>query len=133
APPAFGARAPPLGAQRGPSRRLDAAGADGQRLLHQFHARLGGVEPMIIPERPSLERRVLNALEPSTGAPACIPVVLGGCGTGRTSLLLRVRALIGRSSCQYIDVERIATTPEQSLASIRTHSPLPPGHAGSVT
>jgi hypothetical protein len=88
---------------------------------------------MIIPERPSLERRVLNALEPSTGAPARIPVVLGGCGTGRTSLLLRVRDLIGRSSCQYIDVERIATTPEQCLASIRTHSPLPPGHAGSAT
>ncbi len=88
---------------------------------------------MIIPERPSLERRVLNALEPSAGAPARIPVVLGGCGSGRTSLLLRLRDLIGRPSCQYIDVERVATTPERCLASIRTHSPLPPTHAGSAT
>jgi hypothetical protein len=87
---------------------------------------------MIIPERPSLERRVLNALEPSAGAPARIPVVLGGCGTGRTSLLLRLRDLIGRSSCQYIDVERIATTPERCLASIQTYSPLPPAHAVSA-
>ena len=77
---------------------------------------------MIIPERPALERRVLNALEPSAGAPARIPVVLGGCGSGRTSLLLRLRDLIGRPSCQYIDVERVATTPERCLASIRTHS-----------
>ena len=44
-----------------------------------------------------------------------IPVVLGGCGTGRTSLLLRLRDLIGRTSAQYIDVERIATTPERFL------------------
>ncbi|MEO7274493.1 MAG: hypothetical protein ABIX28_12990 [Vicinamibacterales bacterium] len=87
---------------------------------------------MIIPERPSLERRVLNALEPSAGTPARIPVILGGCGTGRTSLLLRLRDLIGRPSCQYIDVERVATTPERCFASIRTHSPLPPTHAGSV-
>ena len=87
---------------------------------------------MIIPERPSLERRVLNALEPSAGAPARIPVVLGGCGTGRTSLLLRLRDLIGRSSCQYIDIERIATTPERCCASIQTYSPLPPAHAASA-
>ena len=50
---------------------------------------------MIIPERPSLERRVLTALDGSAGSPARIPVVLGGCGTGRTSLLLRLRDLIG--------------------------------------
>ena len=30
-------------------------------------------------------------------------------------LLLRLRDLIGRQSCQYIDVERIATTPERFL------------------
>ena len=54
---------------------------------------------MIIPERPSLERRVLTVLEGSAGIPARIPVVLGGCGAGRTSLLLRLRDLIGRTSC----------------------------------
>jgi hypothetical protein len=66
---------------------------------------------MMIPERPSLERRVLTAIEGSVSGVPRIPVVLGACGTGRTSLLLRVRDLLGRNACQYIDVERIATTP----------------------
>ncbi len=73
---------------------------------------------MIVPERPSLERRVLAALDGSNGAPARIPVVLGGCGTGRSSLLLRLRDLLGRGAAQYIDIERIATTPERCLAAI---------------
>ena len=81
---------------------------------------------MMIPERPSLERRVLAALDGSAGGGTRIPVVLGGCGTGRTSLLLRLRDLIGRSSSQYIDVERIATTPERFLKSMRDVSPFPP-------
>lgn len=79
---------------------------------------------MMIPERPSLERRVLAALDASSGGGTRIPVVLGGCGTGRTSLLLRLRDLIGRSS-QYLDVERIATTPERFLAAMRESSPFP--------
>ena len=70
---------------------------------------------MMIPERPSLERRVLAALEGSSDAGTRIPVLLGGCGTGRTSLLLRLRDLIGHSTSQYVDVERIATTPERFL------------------
>jgi hypothetical protein len=81
---------------------------------------------MMIPERPSLERRVLAALDGSAGGGARIPVVLGGCGTGRTSLLLRLRDLIGRPSTQYVDVERIATTPERFLKSMREASPFPP-------
>jgi hypothetical protein len=79
---------------------------------------------MMIPERPSLERRVLSALEGAAGGGARIPVVLGGCGTGRTSLLLRVRDLIGRNASQFIDVERIATTPERMLQAIRDASPF---------
>ena len=74
---------------------------------------------MMIPERPSLERRVLSALEGAASGGPRIPVVLGGCGTGRTSLLLRVRDLLGRNACQYIDVERIATTPERMFQAIR--------------
>ena len=85
---------------------------------------------MMIPERPSLERRVLSALDGSAGGGTRIPVVLGGCGTGRTSLLLRLRDLIGRSSAQYVDVERIATTPERFLKSMREASPFPPGPFG---
>jgi hypothetical protein len=80
---------------------------------------------MMIPERPSLERRILAALDGSTGGGPRIPVVLGGCGTGRTSLLLRLRDLLGRTASQYIDVERIATTPERFLAAMRAASPFP--------
>jgi hypothetical protein len=77
---------------------------------------------MMIPERPSLERRVLAALD---GAAPRIPVLLGGCGSGRTSVLLRLRDLLGRSSSQYIDIESIATTPERFLAAMREASPFP--------
>jgi hypothetical protein len=84
---------------------------------------------MMIPERPALERRVLDELDvnaagagPTGGR---IPVVLGGCGTGRTSLLLRLRDLLGRNTAQYVDVERIATTPERFLTSLRESSPFP--------
>ena len=87
---------------------------------------------MMIPERPSLERRVLAALDGSAGGGPRIPVVLGGCGTGRTSLLLRLRDLIGRPSTQYVDVERIATTPERFLKSMREASPFPPIQYGQV-
>ena len=81
---------------------------------------------MMIPERPSLERRVLGALDGSASGPGPrIAVVLGGCGSGRTSLLLRLRDLIGRNQAQYIDAERIATTPERFLKAIRTASPFP--------
>jgi hypothetical protein len=78
---------------------------------------------MMIPERPALERRVLSALD-GPGGQARIPVVLGGCGSGRTSLLLRLNGLIGRATSQYLDIERIATTPERCLASIREASPF---------
>jgi hypothetical protein len=80
---------------------------------------------MMIPERPTLERRVLAALDGSAGAGPRIPVLLGGCGSGRTSLLLRLRDLIGRNQAQYVDVERIATTPERFLQALRESSPFP--------
>ncbi|MEO6237605.1 MAG: winged helix-turn-helix domain-containing protein [Vicinamibacterales bacterium] len=80
---------------------------------------------MIIPERPSLERRVLAALDGSGGSGPRIPVVIGGCGSGRTSLLLRLRDLIGRTQAQYVDVERIATTPERFFQALRESSPFP--------
>src|SRR5262249_14426565 len=81
------------------------------------------IESMMIPERPALERRVLSALDGSAGQ-ARIPVVLGGCGTGRTSLLLRLRDLIGRAACQYVDVAAIATTPERFFAAFVETSPF---------
>lgn len=83
---------------------------------------------MIIPERPALERRVLDVLDVGPGAgsdTARIAVVPGGCGTGRTSLLLRLRDLLGRNAAQYVDVERIATTPERFYKALRETSPFP--------
>jgi hypothetical protein len=84
---------------------------------------------MMIPERPALERRVLEALELNGGSASAadgrVPVVLGGCGSGRTALLLRLRDLVGRNAAQYVDVERIATTPERFLKSLRDASPFP--------
>ena len=94
---------------------------------------------MMIPERPSLERRLLTALDGSAGGGPRIPILLGGCGTGRTSVLLRLRDLIGRQASQYVDVERVATTPERFLRSVRDASPFQahpygttqPGEAGA--
>jgi hypothetical protein len=67
------------------------------------------------------ERRVQSALEAS---PSRIPVVLGGCGTGRTWLLQRCRERSGRGAAQYIDVERCATTPERFLEAVTASSPF---------
>jgi hypothetical protein len=67
------------------------------------------------------DRRVLSALE---AAPSRIPVIPGGCGTGRTWLLHRLRDRLGRGAAQYIDVERCATTPERFLQSVTVASPF---------
>jgi hypothetical protein len=67
----------------------------------------------VIVQRPALERRVAASLDASR-----TPVVLGGCGTGRTSLLIRLGQLIGRERSQYIDLAAAATTPERCVASI---------------
>jgi hypothetical protein len=64
---------------------------------------------------------VHSALEAS---PSRIPVILGGCGTGRTSLLQRLRDRVGRSAVQYIDIERCATTPERFLQAVTAASPF---------
>lgn len=73
--------------------------------------------------QPGFERRVLGALD---ATPSRIPVILGGCGTGRTWLLQQVRDRVGRGSAQYVDVERCATTPERFLQSVVTAAPFAP-------
>lgn len=72
--------------------------------------------------RSTLTRRVLGALDAS---PSRIPVLLGGSGSGRTTLLHQLRDRLGRTSAQYIDVERVATTPERFLRAIVASSPFP--------
>jgi hypothetical protein len=79
--------------------------------------------------RATLTRRVSAALDAS---PSRIPVLLGGCGSGRTTLLLQLRDRIGRTAVQYIDVERTATTPERFLRAIAAGSPFPATDASSV-
>jgi hypothetical protein len=76
------------------------------------------------------ERRVQSALEAS---PSRIPVILGGCGSGRSHLLHRLRERAGRSAAQYIDVERSATTPERFLDAVVTASPFPPAPRGDAS
>jgi hypothetical protein len=71
--------------------------------------------------RPQFERRVLSALD---AVPARIPVLFGGCGTGRTYLLRRLRERLGAHGCQYLDVERCASTPERLLRTVMTASPF---------
>jgi hypothetical protein len=81
--------------------------------------------------RTNLVRRVTAALDAS---PSRIPVLLGGCGSGRTTVLQQLRERLGRSSTQYIDVERTATTPERWLHAVIAAAPFPvqePGHAGA--
>ena len=68
-----------------------------------------------------LERRVQAALD---AAPGRVPVLVGGCGTGRTTLLHSLADRLGRDACQYIDVERSASTPERFFRAVVMSSPF---------
>src|SRR5260370_2691590 len=72
--------------------------------------------------RLTLSRRVTAALDAS---PSRIPVLLGGCGSGRSTVLQQLRDRIGRTSAQFVDVERVATTPERFLKAATAASPFP--------
>ena len=72
--------------------------------------------------RTSLVRRITAALDAS---PSRIPVLLGGCGSGRTTVLRQLRERFGRTSAQQIDVERTATTPERFLRAVVAQTPFP--------
>lgn len=81
----------------------------------------------MIAERPALERRVLGSLEAGR-----IPVILGGCGSGRTSLLLRIERALGDRS-QYLDFGAAMTTPERALAAVIAASRVRPASVPSDT
>ena len=51
--------------------------------------------------RTTLARRVTAALDAS---PSRIPVLVGGCGSGRTTLLRQMRERVGRQAVHYVDV-----------------------------
>jgi hypothetical protein len=50
--------------------------------------------------------------------------VIGGCGSGRTTLLHALADRMGRDQCQYIDVERAASTPERFHHAVAATSPF---------
>lgn len=71
--------------------------------------------------RPALVRRVATLIEAS---PSRIPVLAGGCGSGRTCVLEDLRERVGADACQYIDLERAATTPERFHRALVLSSPF---------
>ena len=79
--------------------------------------------------RPVLTRRILAALD---ATPSRIPVLLGGCGSGRSVVMQQLRERLGRTSAQYIDVDRTATTPELFLRAITAASPFASGDANAA-
>ena len=70
---------------------------------------------------PTVDQRIKATLSQDAGR---IPVVLGLCGSGRTSLLQRLHAEFGPDGSQYINVERTATTPERFLNALTAGSPF---------
>jgi hypothetical protein len=61
-----------------------------------------------------------------------VMVLVGGCGCGRTERLRRLQQELGASVCQYIDLERVSTTPERCYESIVSRSPFVPGAGGAT-
>jgi len=80
---------------------------------------------------PGIDARLASALAES---PSRIPVLLGPCGSGRTRALQRLHEELGEGACQYIDVERVLSSPEQFLGRVTSDSPLhwqAPAHAAA--
>jgi hypothetical protein len=80
--------------------------------------------------RSTLARRVLAAID---AVPSRIPVLLGGCGSGRTALLHQLRDRIGRTNAQYINVDRTASTPERFLGAVTGATPFAAGAIAAPT
>lgn len=66
----------------------------------------------------------LRIAEALAAEPAGVPLVTGGCGTGRTTACLAIRERLGATRAQYVDLERVATTPERFLHALVAHSPF---------
>ena len=79
----------------------------------------------MIVERPGVERRLLDVLEAGR-----IPALLGGCASGRSSLLLRLEHLVGHDTAQYLDFAAAATTPERCFHAVTTAARVRPAAGG---
>jgi hypothetical protein len=73
------------------------------------------------------ESVVMGALD---ATPSRIPVVLGPCGAGRTSVLKRIGERVGKPNCQYVALDRAVSTPERFLAELTAASPFTWAQAG---
>jgi hypothetical protein len=69
----------------------------------------------------SLDQRLAD--DAAAGGAVPVPVLVGGCGSGRTERLRRLHATLG-DGAQYIDLERVATTPERCHQTIVADSPF---------
>ena len=67
----------------------------------------------------------------STRRPPAFPCSSAAAASGRTTVLQQLRDRIGRTTAQYIDVERTATTPERFLRAVTGSSPFPAVDAGA--
>jgi len=72
--------------------------------------------------RSILTRRIVSALD---ATPSRIPVLVGGCGSGRTTIVQQLRDRVGRGSTLSMNVERTATTPERFRGALAAASPIP--------
>ena len=79
--------------------------------------------------RSTLARRVIAALDAS---PSRVPVIVGGCGSGRSTLLRQLRDRLGRATTQFVDVERTATTPERFARAVAQASQFAAGDRPSA-
>lgn len=78
-------------------------------------------------DRDAIEAPLRSALRAS---PPVIPVLVGGCGSGKTTTLHNLQRRAGAPACQYVDVERSATTPERFLGALVEGSPFSAQGAG---
>ena len=81
----------------------------------------------VLQERQLIEQRIHTALN---ATPARIPVIIGGCGAGRSTLLQRTHNDLGDGVSQFINAESVALTPEGLLYAVTDGSDyvLPNSH-----
>ncbi|MCX6552632.1 MAG: hypothetical protein NTY02_16790 [Acidobacteria bacterium] len=68
-----------------------------------------------------LESRLTAALAEQ---PSRVPVLVGPSGSGRTEALRRLAARLGPGASQYVDLERVTSTPERCLSALTDESPF---------
>ncbi len=89
----------------------------------------------VVPRQPRMDTPIQDVDARLAAAladePSRIPVLLGPCGSGRTRALRRLRDRLPAHTAQYVDVERVVSTPERFLERLTAGTPFvwqpPPG------